>query len=84
MGKEVSSQGYSGQGMKSASHLYLFPRSRMIGSIPLLHLYAFNAWEGKLSLYLSLVGQFSLNFVSNKLKEFNFDNIFYSGTTFVG
>jgi hypothetical protein len=50
--------GWSGQGVKLTTHLYLVLRSRMHGAIPLLPQYAFMAWcsvkaQGQLYLYLT-------------------------------
>jgi hypothetical protein len=51
--------GYSGRGVKMATHLHLVPRSRMRGYIPPLPQYAFMAWcsvkkEAQWQFYLYL------------------------------
>jgi len=37
-----------GQGMKLTTHLHLVPRLSMSGAVPLLPIYAFIAWTGKI------------------------------------
>jgi hypothetical protein len=51
MSNGVLSRRYSGQGVKLTTDLYLVPRLRMNGVIPLLPLYAFVAWTGKTLLF---------------------------------
>jgi len=40
--------GVHGQGMKLTTHIHLLPRLRMSGAVPLIPIYAFVAWTGKI------------------------------------
>ena len=57
MGAGALSRGESSRGVKLTTHLYLVPRLRMRGAIPLLPQYAFIAWTGKTVLFTCVGGK---------------------------
>jgi hypothetical protein len=52
MAIKVLFRGQSGRGVLFTTRLYLVPRLRMSGAIPLIYLYAFMAWAGTILIFI--------------------------------